>query len=101
MNGQIHISSIVVTADPARIAVVEQMISGIQIAEVALVSPPGKLIVTLETTNETEMVQVLTDIQLMPGVVSAALVYHQTTNAIEAAAIAGNQGELHDQVDTP
>ena len=92
MMDKLHISSIVVTADPARFDVVEPAIDAVEIAEIAATSPTGKLIVTLETSNESEMVQALTDIQLLPGVVSAALVYHQTTNEAEASAPAENPG---------
>lgn len=80
MSDPVHISSIVVTADPTRLAEVEPAIEAYPIAELAVSGPAGKLIVTLETPDESAMVQALTDIQLMPGVVSAALVYHATTD---------------------
>ncbi|MGI9400940.1 MAG: chaperone NapD [Rhizobiaceae bacterium] len=89
MNEQVHISSIVVTADPDRLDVVEPAIDALPVAEIALRGPGGKLIVTLETPDESEMVDALTKIQLMPGVVSAALVYHQETN--ETGLPAGNK----------
>lgn len=76
MTANWHISSLVVTADPARIGTVTGAIAAIPAAEIALSDPSGKLIVTLETPGETEMVRALTDIQLLPGVASAALVYH-------------------------
>lgn len=76
MNQQIHISSIVVTADPRRVGLVVDEIAQIPIANIAVRDPSGKLIVTLETESEAAMVQALTDIQLLPGVASAALVYH-------------------------
>lgn len=80
MSKPIHISSIVVTADPDRLDVVEPAILAFDMADIAMRGPGGKLIVTLETEDENSMVGALTDIQLMPGVVSAALVYHQTTS---------------------
>ena len=39
------------------------------------------MIVTLETPDEHTLVQGLTDIQLMPGVASAALCYHHSEDA--------------------
>jgi nitrate reductase NapD len=36
----------------------------------------GKLVVTLETATEAEILERLSAIQLMEGVLSAALVYH-------------------------
>lgn len=80
MSRPIHISSIVVTADPLRIDLVVDQISQIAIADIAVRDPSGKLIVTLESESEAAMVQALTDIQLLPGVASAALVYHHETN---------------------
>ena len=77
MNALVHISSILVTANPDRLADVRKAIGAYPIAELAGGNETGKLIVTLETSNEGEMVQALTDIQLMPGVISAALAYHE------------------------
>lgn len=79
MSKPVHISSIVVTADPQRIELVVGEIGEIAIADIAVRDPSGKLIVTLETESEAAMVQALTDIQLLPGVASAALVYHHVT----------------------
>ena len=85
MSGVLHISSILVTADPGRLDEVEPAINAYPIAEIAGGNQSGKLIVTLETADEGQMVQALTDIQLIPGVASAALVYHQTVEAEGAA----------------
>lgn len=76
-SGQLHISSIVVTAHPDRIGLTTDRINAMPIAEVALADARGKMVVTLETTDEHELVQALTDIQLLPGVASAALAYHE------------------------
>ena len=40
--------------------------------------PSGTLVVTLETHNEDEIVAAMNAMQHMDGVVSVALVYHQT-----------------------
>jgi nitrate reductase NapD len=92
MSECVHISSIVVTADPSRLGLVVPAIDGLAIADVAHSEPSGKLIVTLETPDEVQMVQAMTDIQLMPGVVSAALVYHQTTTEADQAARTSEKG---------
>ena len=78
---KLHISSIVVTADPNRLDTVIPAINALEIAEVSLTGPMGKLVVTLETDSEADMIQGLTDIQLMPGVASAALCYHHADGA--------------------
>lgn len=77
MTETIHISSLLVSARPSLLGQVEQDLSEITIAEVAHVDPVGKIIVTLETSDESAIVQALTDIQLIDGVASAALVFHQ------------------------
>ena len=74
-----HISSLVVRAHPARLAAVVARIQRLSIAEVALSDPPsGKIVVTLETRDEDEIVAAMAALQGMTGVVSVALVYHQT-----------------------
>lgn len=78
MKDTLHISSLVVTADPTRLDMVKAAISALDIAEIAIADPSGKMVVTLETPDETALVQGLTDIQLMPGVASAALCYHHS-----------------------
>ena len=73
-----HISSLVVRAHPNRLAEVSRRIARLSVAEVAMSDPSGKLVVTLETHNEDEIVAAMNAMQHMDGVVSVALVYHQT-----------------------
>lgn len=76
MTAPFHISSLVVRADPARRAAVEAEIARLPRAEVALSDATGKIVVTLETADEHEIVAAMTAMQLLEGVVSAALVFH-------------------------
>jgi nitrate reductase NapD len=74
-----HISSLVVRAHPDRVSGVAARIGRLDIAEVALTdAATGKIIVTLETRDEDEIVAAMAALQRMAGVVSVALVYHQT-----------------------
>ena len=73
-----HISSLVVRAHPDRLEAVAARIARLSVAEVALTDPAGKLVVTLETRDEDEIVAAMNAMQRMRGVVSVALVYHQT-----------------------
>ena len=73
-----HISTLVVRAHPNRLAEVSRRIARLSVAEVAMSDPSGKLVVTLETHNEDEIVAAMNAMQHMDGVVSVALVYHQT-----------------------
>ena len=77
MSETVHISSLLVSADPASLEQVESSLRALAIVDVAHVDPRGKIIVTLETADEAAIVQAMTDIQLVDGVVSAALVFHQ------------------------
>lgn len=71
-----HISSLVVRAHPDRLEAVAARIARLSIAEVALTDPAGKLVVTLETRDEHEIVAAMNAMQRMRGVVSVALVFH-------------------------
>lgn len=77
MTSAVHISSLLVSAKPSLLKDVEEQLAEIKIAEVAHIDPQGKIIATLETEDEAAIVQALSDIQLIDGVVSAALVFHQ------------------------
>ncbi len=72
-----HICSLVVRAHPARLAAVAARIGRLSVAEVAMTDPSGKIVVTLETRTEDEIVAAMTATQRMTGVVSVALVFHQ------------------------
>ena len=48
------------------------------VAEVAMTDPSGKIIVTLETRDEDEIVAAMNAMQRFDGVVNVALVFHQS-----------------------
>ena len=73
-----HISSLVVRAHPDRLDAVAARIARLGVAEVAMTDPTGKIVVTLETRDEDEIVAAMNAMQRMTGVVSVALVFHQT-----------------------
>ena len=74
-----HISSLVLRVRPDRAEGVAARLGRLAVAEVALSDPAtGKIVVTLETLNEDEIVAAMNAMQRMSGVVSVALVYHQT-----------------------
>lgn len=77
----LHISSALVRAAPDRMAQVIAEIGKIPNSEIALQDASGKIIVTLETHSEAEIVDSLTQLQLLDGVASAALIYHQAESA--------------------
>jgi nitrate reductase NapD len=74
-----HISSLVLRVWPDRTDGLAARIARLGVAEVALSdSASGKIVVTLETRDEDEIVAAMTAMQRMRGVVSVALVFHHT-----------------------
>jgi len=71
-----HISSLLVLVRPEQRADIATRISRLAGAELQPSPMPGKLIVTLETETTRDIMERLEAIHEMPGVVSAALVYH-------------------------
>lgn len=71
-----HISSLLIHARPEQVDEVRRRIASLADAEIHASDCSGKLVVTLETRSEHEIVQGLNAIQDIPGVLSAALVFH-------------------------
>lgn len=76
MSGELHISSLVVHGLPDRIPSIVRYIGSIDGAEIHGGEEAGKLIVTLETETEDQVVERINAIQLLDGVLAATLVYH-------------------------
>ncbi len=81
----VHISSLVLRADPSKLADVIAAVEAVDAAEVPMSDPSGKIVVTLETASEAEIVDHLNKLSLVDGVASASLVYHQTEVETEPA----------------
>ena len=76
MADELHVSSLVVHARPERLAAIRAGLACLAGIEVHAVAATGKLVVTLETESEHEIVARLTAISLLDGVLSATLVFH-------------------------
>ena len=87
---EVHISSVIVHARPERLAAVAAGIERLRGTEIHQRTDQGKLIVTLETATTGAVLDQITAIQDLPGVVSAALVYHQWEAADQAESEAGH-----------
>ncbi|MHA7772296.1 chaperone NapD [Roseibium sp. M-1] len=85
MSTLTHVASLLIHARLEQRPEVEAGILTLPGAEIAHADDQGRIIVTLETADEAEIVQTLTDIQLLSGVVNASLVFHQTDGEPEAA----------------
>lgn len=81
MNQLCHISSLLVTVRPDALNKVSAKIASFPQADVALTDPNGKIIVALETEGEGPILDFIDIIQVMPGVVNTALVYHQVDDS--------------------
>lgn len=80
-----HVSSLVVHVRPEKARAVRRVLSGMPGVEVHA-DAAGKIIVTLETDTEADIVTRLNEISLLDGVMSAALVFHHFETAEDASA---------------
>jgi nitrate reductase NapD len=76
MTDELHVSSLVVHGRPERLEAIRAELVRLAGIEVHAAAPTGKLVVTLETASEHEIVARLTTISLLDGVLSATLVFH-------------------------
>lgn len=76
MSAECHISSLVVHSRPDRVQSILESLRSIEGAEVHGGADAGKLIVTLETDTESQVVERINAIQLLDGVLAATLVFH-------------------------
>lgn len=77
LEGGHHVSGLVVHARPERLAGVLDALRAMPGLDVHGESPAGKVVATLETPTEDDVVRRLGEIGELPGVLSTALVYHR------------------------
>lgn len=85
MTQELHISSLLVRSNPDQMALVQDSILAMPGAEISQADPSGKIIVLFEADSDRKIGDALTKIQLLDGVASAALVFHQTCDAQDPA----------------
>ena len=82
---ELHVASLVLHVRPENLPQVLPALADMPGVEVPAASG-GKLVVTLETACEADIVTRMNDMSLLPGVLSAALVFHHfETEAITEA----------------
>ena len=86
-DGASEIASVIVQVLPACMAAVAELIRAIPQAEIAATDPRGKLIVLIEASRDDRLGEILTDLSVLPDVLSATLVYH----GIARAQVAGEE----------
>ncbi|KAA2212989.1 chaperone NapD [Teichococcus oryzae] len=77
MPDAFHVSSLVVHCRRERAAAIAAVLRDMDGMEVHGGVPEGKLVVTLETATEGDIVERLNQVQLLDGVLAATLVFHQ------------------------
>ncbi|MBU0901755.1 MULTISPECIES: chaperone NapD [Pseudomonas] len=77
MAETLHIASLLVHARPEQFEAVKANLSLLDGVELHQQSPLGKLVVVLETADEQQILERIDQISNLPGVLNAALVYHE------------------------
>ena len=77
MAASMHISSLLVHVRPEWLAAVKANLRQLEGLELHQESPQGKLVVVLETEHERQILARIEQINALPGVLNAALVYHE------------------------
>jgi nitrate reductase NapD len=73
----VNISSVIVGVQPAAAPAVRAELENLAGVEVHAVADDGRMIVTIETAGDGATAQTFEVIRQLPGVLSAAMVYHQ------------------------
>lgn len=77
MDDALHIASLVVLARPELFEAVKANLRLLEDIELHQESTAGKLVVVLEARDEQQILQRIEQINNLPGVLNAALIYHE------------------------
>jgi periplasmic nitrate reductase NapD len=72
----VNITGILVSAHPGQTDALRERLTAMAGVEVHAVTPEGRMVVTVERPTDGEMTGAFDAINQLPGVLSAALVYH-------------------------
>lgn len=81
MQATLHIASLLVHVRPPLLAAVKDNLRRLPGLELHQESAQGKLVVVLEAEHESQIITCLEQISSLPGVLNAALVYHEMLSA--------------------
>ncbi len=73
----IHVSSVIVGTLPAMTSDVQRALAGLPGVEVHAVAGDGRMIVSIESADDSTTLSHFETIRQLPGVLAASLVYHQ------------------------
>jgi len=77
MSNELHVTSLIVQVQPDKMADVRQQIMAIENAELSA-NNEVKLVVVIEGPNQKSLLDDISTINALPGVISATMVYHQS-----------------------
>lgn len=78
MTDELHIASLVVHVMPDALSAVEQALAALHDKQVHGTHPDGKLVVTLEGPTAGNIMDQISEIRLIAGVLNVSLVYQHT-----------------------
>ncbi|MDD1780865.1 chaperone NapD [Enterovibrio sp. ZSDZ35] len=90
-----HVSSLIVHAAADQIETVKSSIEAFEGTEVPAASEAGKLIVVVEGSSRSMLLEVFDQIKALPGVLAATLVFHQVENEEPESVMEGERNELN------
>lgn len=77
MSNELHVTSLIVQVQPEKMAEVRQKIMAMENAELS-VNNEVKLVVVIEGPTQKSLMDDISIINALPGVLSATMVYHQS-----------------------
>jgi len=77
LAGEFHIASAIIQVTPAYVATVSDVIEGLGGAQIHMVAPDCRLVVTFESEDEATIPAQLSTIRETAGVLAVVLVFHQ------------------------
>ncbi|MCG6657288.1 chaperone NapD [Halomonas campisalis] len=80
----LHIASLLVHVQPSRAPGLARWLEGQPDTEIRAEDAAGKLVVVLESQHERRILELVDRLQARPGVLGAALVYHQVLDPATA-----------------
>ena len=86
MEDTLHIASLLVHCRPELLPAVKANLRRLPSLELHQESAAGKLVVVLEAEHESFILDALEQIQHLPGVLNAALIYHEELLSLEGEA---------------
>lgn len=77
MNESLHIASLLVHCRPELLPALMANLRQLPEVELHQHSPEGKLVLVMETPDERQILARIEQLQQLPGVLGAALIYHE------------------------